>query len=142
MEIIWEWIDYWIKWTRENEVTTRLFTMLREKYPKAFVWKIPDIGNKLKPCDWIRIMPWPKVYIIEAKMIKEKVRDNYQEMFIKKMEPLQILTFHKLTQLGIDCVMLWYHIHTHTFYSIIYKHDWWKETGSAGGASTTNRSYA
>lgn len=104
-------------------MTARLFSKLREEYHDAFIWKIPDIGNKLKPCDWIWIFTWPKVYAIEVKMIKDKVWDNYQEMFVKKMEPLQMLTFHKLTKLGIDCVMVWYHVPTHTFYNIIYKHE-------------------
>ena len=124
MELIWEWIDYWIRWTRESEVTARMFTMLRKAYPEARVWKIPDIWNKLKPCDWVWIMPWPDLFFIEVKMIKEKVWDNFQDMFIKKMEPLQMLTFHKLTKLGITCLMVGYHVPTHTFYNVIYKHDW------------------
>ena len=123
MQILWDAIDYWIKWTRESEVTAKLFTILRKEYTNAWIRKIPDIWNKLKPCDWIWFLEWPKIYIVEVKMIKDKVWDNYQEMFVKKMEPLQMLTFHKLTKLGIDCVMVWYHVPTHTFYNVIYKHE-------------------
>lgn len=99
--------------------------MIRKEYVNAFIRKIPDIGNKLKPCDGIRILEWPKVYIIEVKIIKDKAREDYQHMFVSKMEPLQVLTFHKLTKLGIDCLMVGYHVPTHTFYNIIYKDVRW-----------------
>lgn len=128
MNLLWEWIDYWIKHKTnlESDVTSAWFCKLRKLFwTTAWIWKIPDIGSKLKPCDWIMIFEWWIVYIIEIKILKQKTwvynKDSFQKEFVSLMEPLQVSTFHSLTKLWIPCIMSLFNPYTHTFYNIIYK---------------------
>lgn len=125
MRIVGIWIDAWVKWHLESTITSQYTTILRKEYPKAFIRKIPDVWKKLKPCDGIRIFSKDKLYIVEVKVIKEKTwvydETTFQSYFISKMEPLQMLTFHKCSSLWIDCLMVAYNKYTNLFYNVIYK---------------------
>lgn len=114
-------LDIWYIGSKESEATAALFTYLRKNHKNRFIRKIPDIWKKLKPCDWMFICDGWNVSMVEVKILKKKDRDDYQEMFVPLMEPLQVLTFEKCTRLGIRCIMLWYSIHTHLFYFVDYK---------------------
>lgn len=127
MKLFWAELDYWIRWLTEKDITTMYFWQIRKDNPWAFIWKIPDVGSNMKPCDGFWMFNKNEIYAVEIKVNKEKRwrydPEKFEQDFVSLMEPIQITTFNTLHKIGIPCVMVLYNKYTHLFYSFIYKDD-------------------
>ena len=103
----------------EKTATSNFLSIRREQNPKGRVYKIPDIGNTLKPFDVFGIDEKWKWFAWEFKYIKTN-KINYETAY-KHLEPHQIVNLHKVNELWCDSKIICYHELTKEFYIYNFK---------------------
>lgn len=102
--------EWWLTYIRNNSAL----------YPQTSLRKIPDIGDREKPCDIMGVCEW-KWVAIEVKISKLKSIPTY-ERSLKKCEPHQILTLQSYLHCWGEPYLMTYHMLTNTFYIYPYIH--------------------
>ena len=102
---------------KEKDITTLWLKKMAETDPTFLAYKIPDVGNSLKPFDLIGTRK-NKCFVCEIKLVeKEHVLIND---IISKCSPHQLLSLQKYKSRWADAYLLWYSNVSEKFYFFQY----------------------